>query len=157
MQMMSDEIKEDEDVVKMINDETNEESTEVNIANNDPTTTTPVPPPTNHNDLFLKLLQEALVPLYAKVNNFAILTAELKKSNIDLIYKAEQASLRATEAIKTANEAQSAVNNAIKTSKNQQRYKKSLNPITYYLPSPYLPYLLSTYYQPSNPRLSKHK
>ena len=114
MQMMSDEIKEDEDVAKTISDETSKDSTEVTIANNDHTTPTPVPPPTNYNDLFLKLLQEALVPLYAKVNNFAILTAELKKSNIELIYKAEQASLRAAEAMKTANEAQSVANNTIK-------------------------------------------
>ena len=114
MQMMSDEIKEDEDVAKMISDEIREESTEVNIANNDPTTPTPVPPPTNYNDLFLKLLQEALVPLYAKVNNFAILTADFKKSNIGLICKAEEASLRAAKAIKTANEAQFAANNTIK-------------------------------------------
>ena len=102
-------------MANMISDEISEESTEVNIANNDPTTPTPVPPPTNNNEIFLKLLQEALVPLYEKVNNFAILTADLKKSNIDLICKAEEASLRAAEAIKTANEAQSVANNTIKT------------------------------------------
>ena len=75
------------------------------------------PPPTNNNEIYLKLFQEALIPLNEKVNNFAILTAYLKKSNLDLICKAEEASLRAAEAIKTANEAQSAANNTIKTPK----------------------------------------
>ena len=76
MQMMSDEIKEDEDVAKMISDEISEESTEVNIANNDYTTPTPSPPPTNNNEIYLKLFQEALIPLNEKVNNFAFALKE---------------------------------------------------------------------------------